>query len=750
MAYSVSADFKTAIKDQTSAKSCLILFDDLFFSTSDFTDSGVVFNQFYNTSDDLTFGDCPSDTLSFSVVANGALAGYSFGKCRAYLGVQTDSQPYAFGSINAHIEVVAYTWTASDTGLYCDGTQIDNGEYVSLVSDGTWVYAVGLSSSYRAKIDGSEGAAWTPNRFIARKLRTPLSAVFSANTAYVWDGTNVLKYEYVPMGVYLAEKPRSTVGDTVVVQDAYDQMKLFDADASQFLASLSYPKTLSQIYTSLCSWVGVTYASSTFTYSSTSYASSPFSDTACTLRDILWWIAERARAVAHFNRVGQLALMTISTTVRETLTAQDIGADGYSIAEFQTPQVTGVLLRGDNGSTLSFGTMETPYVISANPFVSTITNTDLQAYWAIPTYIPIELQVLEADPSVDVGDLIDVKPMIEEIALLTDVYGQVYVEPVALTNPDTGNVLRNPSTQNVIARLEALAVESPIFSVPLMERTITFIGAIRAKYVATGNEVREADISNTEYNASVSAKMAEDNIDKSLTQQDVFNRLTNNGQAQGIFLDSNGDLYVNGTWIQAHTISADKISITDLSAFNATIGAFTIDSDSIHSGTKGSGTANGDITLTTSTFNRSIGGTNRSNLKFAIGGNFGVAQDGSVYMSNATVTGGLVNITATGATVSALSVDYTYSGNNQNYMSMLSASQITHKVTASNGSYDIAYLNKDALVFGSAGANGSNYAEYGSYLSDGFGIADHSGHGLFVQCPSNAYIYMQPVQVSSW
>lgn len=44
-----------------------------------------------------------------------------------------------------------------------------------------------------------------------------------------------------------------------------------------------------------------------------------------------------------------------------------------------------------------------------------------------------------------------------------------------------------------------------------------------------------------------------------LNQQRVFNKLTNNGTAQGIFLD-NGELYINGQYIQASTISADKIS----------------------------------------------------------------------------------------------------------------------------------------------------------------------------------------------
>ena len=48
-------------------------------------------------------------------------------------------------------------------------------------------------------------------------------------------------------------------------------------------------------------------------------------------------------------------------------------------------------------------------------------------------------------------------------------------------------------------------------------------------------------------------------LDSSLNQQDVFNRLTNNGQTQGIYLQ-NGKVYINASFIQSGTISANYIS----------------------------------------------------------------------------------------------------------------------------------------------------------------------------------------------
>ena len=56
--------------------------------------------------------------------------------------------------------------------------------------------------------------------------------------------------------------------------------------------------------------------------------------------------------------------------------------------------------------------------------------------------------------------------------------------------------------------------------------------------------------------ANQTAKNAEDDVadlNTSLDQQEIFNRLTNNGQTQGIYLQ-NGKLYINGDYIQAGTI----------------------------------------------------------------------------------------------------------------------------------------------------------------------------------------------------
>ena len=59
--------------------------------------------------------------------------------------------------------------------------------------------------------------------------------------------------------------------------------------------------------------------------------------------------------------------------------------------------------------------------------------------------------------------------------------------------------------------------------------------------------------------------------DSSLNQQAVFNKLTNNGQTQGIYL-SNGKVYINATYISTGTLSASRISGGTLSLGGASNG----------------------------------------------------------------------------------------------------------------------------------------------------------------------------------
>lgn len=115
-------------------------------------------------------------------------------------------------------------------------------------------------------------------------------------------------------------------------------------------------------------------------------------------------------------------------------------------------------------------------------------------------------------------------------------------------------------------------------------------------------------------------------LNNTLNAAEIFNRLTDNGTIQGLY-KYNGAIYLNGEYLNAN---------------GATIGGFAIDTNSIHTKNMAADSAADQaIWLSSATFSRAIGGTTRSNLKLAIGGNFGIDQSGTLYASNAILSGRL-------------------------------------------------------------------------------------------------------------
>jgi len=82
--------------------------------------------------------------------------------------------------------------------------------------------------------------------------------------------------------------------------------------------------------------------------------------------------------------------------------------------------------------------------------------------------------------------------------------------------------------------------------------------------------------------ANSSAKSAVDGQ----TQSDIFNKLTNGGKAQGIYLDENGNLYVNGEYVQAKGIRVVDSNGKTTFAIDKTTGAVTIAASSFTLGDK--------------------------------------------------------------------------------------------------------------------------------------------------------------------
>lgn len=71
-----------------------------------------------------------------------------------------------------------------------------------------------------------------------------------------------------------------------------------------------------------------------------------------------------------------------------------------------------------------------------------------------------------------------------------------------------------------------------------------------------------------------------DAVDKKLTQEDIFNRLTNNGASQGMFFED-GNVYFNATYIKSGEINSDLIKTGKISSKDGSV-YFDLDNSVVH------------------------------------------------------------------------------------------------------------------------------------------------------------------------
>ena len=90
-----------------------------------------------------------------------------------------------------------------------------------------------------------------------------------------------------------------------------------------------------------------------------------------------------------------------------------------------------------------------------------------------------------------------------------------------------------------------------------------------------------AEIGNSTIASAADVSGAVSTYDSSLNQAAVFNKLTNNGQLQGIYMQ-NGDLYINGSYIKTGVLDANLITAGTIkdaqnkNSWNLTTGDFTL------------------------------------------------------------------------------------------------------------------------------------------------------------------------------
>ena len=313
---------------------------------------------------------------------------------------------------------------------------------------------------------------------------------------------------YIPCGYFTPdEQPRRL---NQISLTCLDRMTKFDVVVNA--AALTLPATVANLVGQVCTLCGVTLAQSisSLTNASVSVAALPSVQGDMTYRNIIQWCAGIMATNAWMDWDGLLRFSWYDNSTSYAMTtANRFSSDLYE----DDLTVTGAVYTNASGTEVVSGTDDYAIDLTGNalagPLVATVLpaiNTALNGF----AYRPFTASVINAPY---------LWPMDEVV--FTDKDGN-----------DHDSVLTNVAFGiNGMTALES--------------KGMTY--AMNARKQPRGVTKEQAQI------ISEAMEAVETNIDESLTQQDIFNRLTDNGAAQGMVL-VNGQLYINATYIHGGTL----------------------------------------------------------------------------------------------------------------------------------------------------------------------------------------------------
>lgn len=173
-------------------------------------------------------------------------------------------------------------------------------------------------------------------------------------------------YELCSLGVFIALRPDVVQNSTISVT-ANDKMTLFDRDMPEDL-EITYPATMKQILQAMCTYLGITLATTSFINDSLSVTEAPAAFENATMREVLGWIAEASGSNARINRAGYLELVwlnEVNKTIDEDnyseFTHSWFNAAGVDQLHIRNADSTEEEILGSSG--------DNKYMIQNNPFL---------------------------------------------------------------------------------------------------------------------------------------------------------------------------------------------------------------------------------------------------------------------------------------------------------------------------------------------------------------------------------------------
>lgn len=363
-------------RGSTDAELAVFTNDDINVST------GIEFNDYFNTQEDIAIGQALSNEISFNLFNDqGRLNDYEFGEFKATIGAQVgdaiipDHKQVYIESADDVFETFPETPFLKKNNVAV-ASQPDY-PIVSILIYGGNVYC-GLEDGNVKTYDYNDMSvvSYTPNDHMKEQFQRWKGKGIgyyrgddgANDIMQVWQRNHVLEYEFVPLGIFVAERPNVPSVNEIHFT-CYDRMQDMEKDMVPFsdLMLASGTSTIAELYTAICDYVGINCREQTLINgNATVKETDDFNNV--TMREVLQWIAEACAGVARIDRDGYMHIDWIRTD-----TGIEIDETGYSEFNpywYETKRVTKVCNRASNGAyDTSSGTGDEAYLIQDNPLL---------------------------------------------------------------------------------------------------------------------------------------------------------------------------------------------------------------------------------------------------------------------------------------------------------------------------------------------------------------------------------------------
>lgn len=413
---------------------------------------------------------------------------------------------------------------------------------------------------------------------IIDQCKFTLNNIAGDYSSYEFKGATVtvqigLDDEYIDKGIFIVSS--AEIKGVGIQITCLDYMSKFDKSYTESQIT-TFPTTIQQLVNDACTVCGVTLTG-TIPYATDSVAMVP-TNTA-SFRQLLSYIGQITGTFVHVNRFGQLQFSWFDKS-------------SLNSAISSSSEVSGVHYIDD--------------VVSITPDLEDITITGIRSY----LYATVDNESVLQEYLYGTEDFcleIFDNPLVNSANIQT-ILNRIGPSIVGLTYRKlTVNHLSNPLIE---AGDVAIATGKEDTRYPIVvSRTVFTVGkhqeTICGSETASENMANRKEVSSTITQQDIDTAIQ--NYDATLDQEEVYNRLTNNSQNEGIYLED-GHLYVNASFINSGIISANRIAANSISVSkltgtitndnweidfeNGTLTIGNISANNIHGGTLTLGGAN--------------------------------------------------------------------------------------------------------------------------------------------------------------